>query len=162
MATDFFMEIAEVPGESTDSSHKGQIELMSFSNGVSQTSSGTRSSSGSGTAERVSCGDFTVTKDVDKATPIFNEKCCKGAHIPLIKIYARRAKDEAPVDFMVYELTDSVVTSVSVSAGGMGIPSETVSFNYGKIKWTYTETDDADATTGVVETNWSIIDNKSA
>ena len=158
MSDDYFLEVAEVPGESTDKGHVGQIEILAYSHGVSQLSSGSRSSAGSATSERVTHQDMTITKFLDKATPVFNDKCCKGAHIPNIKLYLRRAKDDGSVDYMVYELKDSIVSSVSVSGGG-DVPTETVTFNYGKIKWTYTETGDKDDTKGNVEANWSVIDN---
>ncbi len=159
MAIDMFIKIDGIQGESTDSKHKNEIEVLSYNHGVSQMASMTRSSTGSGTAERVSHQEFVFSKEMDKSTPVFNKFVCVGDHIPTIHFYCRRAKGDSPVDFMTYELKDTVITSYSVS-GGSGVPTETISLNYGEIKWTYVETDDSDATKGNVEHGWSIIDNK--
>ena len=45
--------------------------------------------------------------------------------------------------------------------GGEVLPSEVVSFNYGKITWNYIETDHkTGAVRGNVETHWDLVTNK--
>ena len=50
MAFDAFLKIATIPGESTDDKHKDWIEVLSYSWGVSQQTSGSRSSGGAASA----------------------------------------------------------------------------------------------------------------
>ena len=53
MAFDCFLKIEGVPGESTDDKHGDWIELLSYSHGVSQPSSGAQSSGGARSADPV-------------------------------------------------------------------------------------------------------------
>ena len=68
MATDAFLKIDGIDGESTDKKHKNWIEILSYSHGMSQPSS-IASGTGGLTAERVSMSDFSVMKVLDKASP---------------------------------------------------------------------------------------------
>ena len=51
MAVDVFLKIADIPGESADSKHKGEIDVLSYSFGASQT--GTMAYGGGGGAGKV-------------------------------------------------------------------------------------------------------------
>jgi type VI secretion system secreted protein Hcp len=157
MATDLFIKIDGIKGESTDKGHKEEIEVLSFSHGVSQMAP-VRSTAGGGTGERCSHQDFSFAKLTDKATPLLNKFVCKGDHIPMVHFYCRRASGAGPIDYMVYEMKDVVITSYSIS-GASEVPMENISLNYGSIKWTYTEADDKDGKIGAVEATWSLLEN---
>ena len=58
MAFDAFLKIDGIPGESSDDKHKDWIEILSYSHGVSQSGSGSRSSGGARSAERCDHQDF--------------------------------------------------------------------------------------------------------
>jgi len=71
---------------------------------------------------------FTITKEIDKATPLLTELCASGKHIP-----------EVDVDLgtgATYKLTDVIVSSIHKSTGG-DRPMETVSFTYQKIEMSH-------------------------
>ena len=65
--TDFFLKIDGIEGESTDGKHKGEIDLLSWSWG--ETQSGAHAAGGGGGAGKVSMQDFHFTMTVNKATP---------------------------------------------------------------------------------------------
>lgn len=163
MAFDAFLKIDGVPGESTDSKHKDWIEILSFSHGVSQLSSGSQSSGGARSAERCNHADMSLVKTLDKASPKLNLFCCNGTHIKEIKLQLCRATGDKQ-QYMEFKLEDSIVSSVrpgGSSQGGESLPLEEVSFNYGKITWTYTETDhQTGKPKGDVATWWSTVENK--
>ena len=69
MAFDAFLKIDGIPGESSDDKHKDWIEILSFSHGLSQPASGSRSSGGAASAERCNHSDFSIVKTLDKASP---------------------------------------------------------------------------------------------
>jgi type VI secretion system secreted protein Hcp len=145
MAFDAFLNIATIPGESTDDAHKDWIEILSYDHAVRQPTSGSVSSGGSRTAERVDHGNFNVVKAIDKATPKLYLSCCKGEHINEVKLEVCRSGGDKMKYYEVI-LTDVTVASVSCSGQSKGataspIPVENVSFAYGTIKWTYTQTD---------------------
>jgi type VI secretion system secreted protein Hcp len=163
MAFDCFLKIDGVPGESTDDKHKDWIEVLSYSHGLSQPSTGSVSSGGAKTAERCDHQDFSITKTLDKASPKLAVFCCNGKHIPVITIELCRNTENKQV-YMVYKLSDSIVSSVrpgGSAQGGEPLPLEEVSFSYGKIEWTYTETDHKTGKPkGDVKAHWDLTTNK--
>ena len=163
MAFDCFLKIEGVPGESTDDKHSDWIELLSFSHGVSQTSSGAASSGGGRSAERCDHQDFSVVKTLDKASPKLNLFCCNGKHISTVTVELCRAAEDKQ-KYMEYKMSDVIVTSVrpgGSAQGGEALPLEEVNFNYGKIEWTYTETDHKTGQPkGDVASNWDLTANK--
>lgn len=160
---DAFLKIKDIPGESQDSKHKEWIEILSYSHGVSQLTSGSASSGGGRSAERCDHQDVSIVKTLDKASPKLNLFCCNGAHISEVIIELCRATGDKQ-KYMEYKLSDVLVTSVrpgGSSKGGDSLPLEEVSFNYGKIEWIYTATDHKTGKpAGDVKTNWSVVENK--
>jgi type VI secretion system secreted protein Hcp len=163
MAIDMFLKLSTVPGESQDEKHKEWIEVLSFSWGASQKSAGERSTGGAASAERVSMQDFSIVKTLDKASPKLFLCCCKGEHIPEVKLELCRATGDKS-KYMEYKMTDVLISSVrkgGTAQGGEALPMEEVGFNYGKIELTYTETDHKTGKPkGDVKANWDLVVNK--
>ena len=137
MAVDSFLKIDGIKGESTDDKHKNWIEISSFSSGISQPTSATASSAGGGTTERCYHQDFSITKEMDIASPDIALFCCNGKHVKEVIVELCRA-GEKKLPYMKYTMNNVVISSYS-PAGGGGLPNESVTFNYGKIKWEYTQ-----------------------
>lgn len=163
MAFDCFLKIDGVPGECTDDKHKDWIEILSYSHGVSQVGSGSVSSGGGRTAERVDHADFSIVKTLDKASPKLALACCDGTHIKEIKMQLCRAGGDKQ-KYMEYALSDVIVSSVrpgGSAQAGEALPLEEVSFNYGKIEWIYTEIDhQSGRPKGDVNAHWDLLTNK--
>ncbi|MCR4411324.1 MAG: type VI secretion system tube protein Hcp [Thermoguttaceae bacterium] len=163
MAFDAFLKIDGIPGESTDDKHKDWIEVLSYSHGLSQPAAGARSTGGAASAERTNHQDFSVVKVLDKASPKLALFCCNGTHIKSIKLELCRATGDKQ-KYMEYLLSDVIVSCVrpgGSAQGGETLPLEEVSFNYGKIEWTYTETDhQTGKPKGDVKANWDLVKNK--
>ena len=159
MAGDCFLKIDGIPGESTDAKHKEWIEVMSYSSGVAQMAAGERSTGGAATGGRCTHQDISIVKALDKATPTINLYCCQGKHVPNVVIELCRATGNKE-KYMEYKMEDVIISSVSVGGGG-GLPTESVTFNYGKLTWNYIQTDHKTGEAkGNVEKYWSLIDNK--
>jgi type VI secretion system secreted protein Hcp len=163
MAFDAFLKIDDIKGESTDDKHKDWIEVLSYSHGLSQPTTGSRSSGGAASAERCNHQDFSVVKTLDAASPKLALFCCNGKHIPKVQIELCRATGDKQ-KYMLYTLSDVIVSSVRPGGsahGGETLPLEEVSFNYGKIEWTYTATDHKTGKpSGDVKANWDQVANK--
>jgi type VI secretion system secreted protein Hcp len=160
MAFDAFIKIDGIPGESTDDKHKDWIEVLSYSFGVSQPASATASSSGGAAAERANFQDISIVKTLDKASPKLALACASGQHIKEITIELCRAGGDK-VPYMEYKMSEAIISSVSVGGGGGGEPTESLTFNYAKIQWTYTQQKRADGSPGgKVAAGWDLGANK--
>jgi len=158
LAFDMFLKIDEIPGQSTDDKHKDWIEILSYSHGVSQPSRVV----GGGGVEPCQHKDFQLVKMLDKASPKLVLYCCQGEHIKEVRIELCRAGGDKQ-KYMEYKLSDVIVSSVKPSAGtmsGQPLPLEEVSFNYGKIEWTYTIIGADGLPSGNVIAQWDLVANK--
>jgi len=162
MAFDAFLQIDGIPGESTDDAHADWIEVQSFSVGITQTTSGSASSGGGASAERADFQDFSIVKALDKASPKLAVACADGTHISEVVLALCRAGGDK-VQYMEYKMSDCIVSSVrpgGSSQGGEALPLEEVSFNFGKIEWTYTQQKRADGSGGGnVAAGWDLEKN---
>jgi type VI secretion system secreted protein Hcp len=164
MAFDSFLKIDGIPGESTDDKHKDWIEILSYSTGITQRSVGTHSS-GSAGAERADFQDFTVVKPLDKCSPKLALACAQGKAIKEVTLDLCRAGGDK-FKYMEYKMSNCVVTSCrpgGSSKGGESVPLEEVTFNFGKIEWTYSQMKRGDGSGGGnVAANWDLTANKGA
>jgi type VI secretion system secreted protein Hcp len=160
MASDIYLQIDGLKGESTDTDHKDWIEIHSFNHSISQPASATANSAGGATTGRSQHSDYSITKLVDLASPKLYEMCSSGKAIKKIKIEMMRASGDKRVKYMVVDMEEVVISHVA-PAGGQDFPSESVSFNYGTIKWTYTQQKRADGSQGGnAAGGWSLTENK--
>lgn len=94
-------------------------------------------------------GDVSIVKLIDKASPKLQDAICNGTNFPEVRIDLLRAGAAgASEHYFVITLTNARVSSYSIGAaamGGDGVPTETISMNYEKIKWTYTPTGETSA-----------------
>ncbi|HYD45679.1 MAG TPA: type VI secretion system tube protein Hcp, partial [Phenylobacterium sp.] len=67
------------------------------------------------------------------------QACAQGTHFPTAKFVVRKAGDK-PLEYLVYEIEDMIVTSVSTGgSGGEDRLTETISINFAQIKMKYVE-----------------------
>ena len=162
MAFDAFLMVDGIPGESTDDAHTDEIEVLSYNTGVSQTASGSASSGGGASSERADFQDFSIVKALDKASPKLAVACADGTHIAEVVLAPCRAGGEK-LQYMEYKLTDCIITAVrpgGSSKGQESLPLEEVSFNYGRIEWTYTQQKRTDGSGGGnVAAGWDLETN---
>ena len=160
-ATDMFLKIEGIPGESTADGHTDWIEIVAFNHGISQLVSGA-----SRTGGRADFMPFSVTKTIDKATADLHIYWANGKHIPTVEAEFCLATGDKHC-FMKYTLTDVIVSAVSPNGSqGGDRPMEKISFTYGKIqwygkiKWEYTPIDQAGAARATVDRTWNLETNK--
>ena len=65
------------------------------------------------------------------------------------------------IPLMVYDLENSLVSSISVGGGNGDKPVETVTLNYSKITWTYNAQKEEGGKEGEVKGVWDVGTNKS-
>jgi len=133
---DYFLKLEGVPGESTDAAHKGEIDLLSFSWGETQTAART---AGAG-AGKVQAQDFSFVKKTDKSSPVLFIGCATGAHYKTAIVTARKAGGKQ-VDYLVFKMNDVLISSYQTggSSGSDVVPTEQFSFNFAKLEMVYKE-----------------------
>lgn len=136
MASDYLLKIDGIDGESTDSKHKNEIDIESFSWGVSN--AGAHSGGGGGGAGKASFQDVHFTTKVSKASPKLALACACGTHIKKAVLTIRKQGKEQQ-EFYVVTLEDLLVSSYQSGGheGGGGVPTDQFSLNFAKIKFTY-------------------------
>jgi type VI secretion system secreted protein Hcp len=136
MAFDAFFKYAGIKGESQDAKHPGEIQLDSFSFGVSN--AGSFAVGGGGGSGKANFNSFNLTKKVDASSPSLFLACCTGQHSPTAVVSIRKAGGTQE-DYLIYTFTDTMIDSYQVggSSGGSDLPMEQVSFGYGKIEVEY-------------------------
>jgi type VI secretion system secreted protein Hcp len=131
-----YIKIGDIKGESMDRGHRGEIDVLSWSWGMSQ--SGQRATAGRGGNRNAprsgsGVGDLSFTKHIDKASPKLQQYCNSGEHIPVIVLTLPRGRSQ---EFMTYELKNVKVTSCTAGSSG-AVPTEDFSLNFEEIKVTY-------------------------
>lgn len=137
-AVDYFLKLDGIEGESQRDSHKGSIELESWSFG--ETNTGTFAVGGGGGAGKVNMQDFHFVMPINKASPKLFEACATGKHIPTAKLTCCKAGDGAQ-EFYKVTFTDLLVSSFQTggSTGSTNLPTEQISLNFAKIEMEYAE-----------------------
>ena len=162
MGFDAFIKIDGIEGESKDDGHKGWVEILNFSHGVSQATTGTASSTGSGAGQRCDMTPFHFAKQLDKASPKLNAFCAGADAVKTVDVELCRAGGDKQL-YMKYKLSDCIISSVQVggaSAGDGGVPIEEVGITYGKIEWEYTVIGNDNKPAGKVPAGWDLGANK--
>ena len=109
------MKLGDVKGESKDSKHKDEIDVLAWSWGMSQ--SGNMHMGGGGGSGKASVQDLSVTKWVDKSSPILMLYAANGDHFSKATLVVRKA-GKTPLDYITIVMTKVLVTSVSTGGSG--------------------------------------------
>ncbi len=159
MATSTYLKIDPIKGESTDTKHKDWIEVLDFSNNLSQPMSGP-SGTGGRSASRADFGTLTVQKLVDTATPDLAQYCAQGKHIAKLELEVCQETGEK-VNYFKYEMENVMVKSSHINGAGSERPTESIEFVFDKIGWEYTAVkNDGSAGTKVGPKKWNLQENK--
>jgi type VI secretion system secreted protein Hcp len=135
MPISIFARIGTIKGESRDARHKDEIEVLSWSWGLSQ--SGIGGQGGGGGVGKATFHDFNFTHHVDKASPLLMKVCATGEHIKDATITVRKA-GAGQQDYLIIKLTDLLVTGVSTSVSVEGDTTiESVGLAFAKVDLEY-------------------------
>jgi type VI secretion system secreted protein Hcp len=139
MAVDIFIKIGDIKGESMDKAHKDEIDVLNWSWGM----------------------DLSLTKYVDKASPNLMMHCASGKHIDKVTLTVRKAGGESQVEYMIINLEEVLVTSLSTGGSGSDDRlTENVTLNFAQVMVDY-QPQKADGTKdgGAIKFGWNIRSN---
>jgi type VI secretion system secreted protein Hcp len=160
MSVDMFIKLDKIEGESKDSKHKNEIDVLSWSWGASQ--SGSFHVGCGGGAGKVNIQDISITKWVDAASAELFKVCSKGTHIPKALLTVRKAGDK-PLEYLKIMMEKVLVTSISTGgSGGEDRLTENVTLNFAKVNFTYSSQKDDGSTDKVCTYKWDIEKNEEA
>ncbi len=130
---DIYLKIQGIDGEAQDKEHKNEIEIRTWSWGAQN--AGSMSSGTGGGKGKVDVHDLRVSKLACKATPEIIKAVCNHKHFPSAKLTVRK-HGENPLDYLVIELSDVLITNYSSSGSGPEV-HEDLTLNFAKIKLEY-------------------------
>ena len=156
-ANDMFLKLGDIKGESQDSTHKDEIDVLAWSWGMSN--SGSASSGGGTSVGKATVQDFSFTKFVDLSTTDIMLNTLTGEHIPEATFVVRKGGTE-PLEFLKITFKEVIVTSVSTGgSGGEDRLTENVSLNFAEVMVEYTQ-QKSDGTAGTKKSfSWNIAEN---
>jgi type VI secretion system secreted protein Hcp len=129
LADSIFLQIPNIPGESTDSKHKDWIEILSYSHSLSSSD----------------CPQIGIAKRVDRATPGLSEAIVNatGKGIPSATLAVVRNTGMGSVEYLKIAMSQVVVqnSSLGASDGDQGV-YESVGLQVGSMTITYQQFDE--------------------
>jgi type VI secretion system secreted protein Hcp len=136
MATDMFLKVKGIEGESQDDKHVKEIDVLSFSWGAVQ--QGTGSLGPGSSAGKAVIHDLSVVKYLDKASPLLFSHLAKGKHIDEIVLTARKSGGDK-LEHTVITMNQCLISSINITgADNTDRVQETIDINFAKVKVDYT------------------------
>jgi type VI secretion system secreted protein Hcp len=138
-ATDMFLKLGDIKGESLDAKHKGEIDVLAWSWGESDNTTASRKSKGGATAPDC-IQDLSLTKFVDRATPDILMDAVLGQNINQGTLTLRRAGGikELAQEYLTLTLSDVTISAYSTGgSGGEDRITENVTLHFQKMEGTY-------------------------
>ena len=133
MAADIFAKLGDIKGESLDDKHKGEIEVLSWSWGV--TNAVTHAGTGAG-AGKPRFQDFSFTHKIDRASPVLMQACATGVHLKEATITHRKA-GKGQQEFLIIKMNDVIVTALADADSSDDGTTESVSLAFAKVDVEY-------------------------
>jgi type VI secretion system secreted protein Hcp len=159
---DYFLKVPGVDGESTDENHGGEIELLSWSWGVTNAATHESGTTGGG-AGKGHCQDITCTARASKATAKLMQYCADGKHIDDEVILTTRRAGETPQDYFLVKMKPVYITSYQTGgSSGDIVPVETFSLNFGAIKFEYCPQKEDGSLDSPIEGAWNVQKNTTS
>lgn len=162
MASDFFLKLEGIDGQSNDKSHAKWIEVLAFSHGSTQNVTLAR---GADVAGRGQFLPFSFTHLVDKATPKLQQFCMNGQKIAKVEFHVCRAiaGSQVPVYEIKMENVKVAKSEVKVQVLDDGViaaePIEVVELVAGKMTWKVTPIKPDNTKDGAIEASFDQISN---
>jgi type VI secretion system secreted protein Hcp len=135
-AADIFLKFGDVKGEATQKNYKDQIEVVSWSFGLSRAVAG--AAAGGARAGKVCASDISIMKPFDKSSPAFITDIATGKNVATAKLSFTTSGGEAgPQEYLTIELTNVLVSSYQVSGSNDERPMDSVSLHFQSGKVSY-------------------------
>lgn len=157
---EMFAELSNTPGSSTDSKHKGWMDIISFGFAVSQSSSA-HSGGGSGVG-KANFEELIIVKKTCRASPNLMKHCASGKHLDQLVLSICKVGD-GPQEYMKITLNEVFITSTSIISNTESPHvMERVGVSFGKIKMEFKDQNPDGSLGAAVTGAWDVKQNKAA
>ncbi len=131
----YFLKIDGVIGGSTDAKHKGEIEVESFSFGVTHETAAAPGGGGAG-AGRPRFEPLNVAAPFSSAGPRLLQACATGERLRSAVLTGSTAGGKGAFEFLRLTLSDVLVSAYrsAAEAGAAVVPSDQISLTYSKLQ----------------------------
>ena len=134
MASDIFAKLGDIKGESLDDKHKDEIEVLSYSWGV--TNAGSMAHGSGGGEGKATFHDLSFIHRYDKSSPVLMQYCATGVHLKEATITNRKA-GKGQQEYLIIKMNDVIVTGVTHGNSGSDGATENVSVAFAKVAVEY-------------------------
>lgn len=134
-----YMEIEGIKGNVTTDGYVGQIELHSFNWGVGRGISMITGRTANREVSSPSISEVTVSKTMDKSTPMLLQEAVIGTKGKQVKLHLVRTGGDTQEEYMTYTLQDCLISSYSVGGSSSGEATETLSLSFTAVETAYAE-----------------------
>lgn len=151
MATDYYLQLDGIKGESADPRHAGWIECTSVAWSIQRTKrapapvgagghAGEHAADRAERPERAELSEIAIDKLIDVSSPMLAELCACGKTIPRARLEMLRTggKGEATKYYEV-ELENVLITHIAPSFHGGDVPIEHLALKFSRVQWKYTQ-----------------------
>lgn len=161
MASDAYLKIEGINGESEDERHRNWIEVDNVLYAVHQPRASVLSTAGGHTSGRADLFPITFKKLADLSSPVLLQTCATGKTIAKAMFEFMRADgDGKPIPYFKIELENVMIANINPDSGDGGIITERVQLAYAKIKWHYTRQSIRGGSQGNTSGGWDCSANK--
>ena len=158
-ASTIHLKLDGIDGESNSTQHKDEIDVESWSWGVSH--AGAPAAGGGAAAGKPVFSDLTFTHRADRASPPLWKACASGKHIKNGTLSVAHA-GAGTQDYLVIKLREVRVTSVTLAdvESDAQPPVESVTLSFTKVEYAYRPQKPNGSLGPAVEFKFDIVANK--
>lgn len=159
MSYGIFIKMDGIMGESTDAKHRGEIDVLYWSWGVTISSS-TAVGGAAGATGKPIPADLKFSHFIDLASPSLIKTCASGRHIKEAVVTVQKA-GAAPQEFLIIKLYDVMVRSVETDGNALeNRATENVALNFSKVEFVYNEYKQDGKLGSTNKMLWDVVGNK--
>lgn len=134
MAVDYYLKIDGIDGESHATEHKDEIDVESFSWGVTQLGTSAWEHTGAFVSGKVTMTDFHFQMPLNKASPKLFLACASGQHIKQATFIGETSDFEGGSrQFLKYTFSDILISSYQESGAANGV-MDASALNFANVK----------------------------
>lgn len=159
MASNIYLKLGDIKGESTVDGYAEQIEILNFSYSCFQPVSESRSGT-MHTAGRANHGTFNFSKYTDVSTADICAAMWAGKTIGEVVMTAVTNNGDAVIPYMTITLSSVVISNFSLHASGNSVAGEEISLSFSKIKIAYHKQGQDGADGGEKVAEWDLATEK--